>query len=112
MLVADRVIAGALMALSLYFMWHATVLPIGWNGTTGGPGGGAGAGLVQPGLTAEVIGDGGDVGACPLSQPPGAGRGVALGPEQFEPRVDEIGAGGLGGTARFGREGFLGHAIL
>ncbi|MGR3270216.1 tripartite tricarboxylate transporter TctB family protein [Thalassococcus profundi] len=40
MLVADRVIAGALMALSLYFMWHATVLPIGWNGTTGGPGGG------------------------------------------------------------------------
>lgn len=41
MLVADRVIALALMALSLYFMWHATVLPIGWNGMTGGPGGGA-----------------------------------------------------------------------
>ena len=41
MLVADRVIALALMALSVYFMWHATVLPIGWNGVTGGPGGGA-----------------------------------------------------------------------
>lgn len=41
MLVADRVIALALMGLSLYFMWHATVLPIGWNGMTGGPGGGA-----------------------------------------------------------------------
>lgn len=40
MLVADRLIAAAIMALSLYFMWHATVLPIGWNGTTGGPGGG------------------------------------------------------------------------
>ncbi|SIT13146.1 Tripartite tricarboxylate transporter TctB family protein [Roseivivax lentus] len=41
MLTADRVIAGAIMALSVYFMWHATVLPIGWNGETGGPGGGA-----------------------------------------------------------------------
>lgn len=41
MLVADRVIALSLMGLSLYFMWHATVLPIGWNGATGGPGGGA-----------------------------------------------------------------------
>lgn len=41
MLTADRLIAISLMALSLYFMWHATVLPIGWNGTTGGPGGGA-----------------------------------------------------------------------
>lgn len=41
MLTADRLIAASLMALSLYFMWHATVLPIGWNGTTGGPGGGA-----------------------------------------------------------------------
>jgi putative tricarboxylic transport membrane protein len=39
MLTADRIIAGALMALSLYFMWHATVLPIGWAGS--GPGGGA-----------------------------------------------------------------------
>jgi hypothetical protein len=39
MLTADRIIAGALMALSLYFMWHATVLPIGW--TESGPGGGA-----------------------------------------------------------------------
>jgi putative tricarboxylic transport membrane protein len=39
MLTADRIIAGALMALSLYFMWHATVLPIGWEGS--GPGGGA-----------------------------------------------------------------------
>ena len=41
MLPADRLIAVALMGLSLYFMWHATVLPIGWNGQTGGPGGGA-----------------------------------------------------------------------
>lgn len=41
MLVADRVIAIAIMALSAYFMWHATALPIGWNGMTGGPGGGA-----------------------------------------------------------------------
>ncbi|MCC1492062.1 tripartite tricarboxylate transporter TctB family protein [Cognatishimia sp. F0-27] len=41
MLVADRLIAGAIMALSAYFMWHATVLPIGWEGETGGPGGGA-----------------------------------------------------------------------
>lgn len=41
MLIADRLIAGALMVLSAYFMWHATVLPIGWNGVTGGPGGGA-----------------------------------------------------------------------
>ncbi len=40
MLAADRAIAGALMALSVYFMVHATVLPIGWNGETGGPGGG------------------------------------------------------------------------
>lgn len=41
MLTADRLIAGALMALSLYFMWHASALPIGWNGREGGPGGGA-----------------------------------------------------------------------
>lgn len=41
MLTADRTIAVALMALSVYFMWHATVLPIGWNGMTGVPGGGA-----------------------------------------------------------------------
>lgn len=41
MLVADRVIAIAIMALSAYLMWHATALPIGWNGMTGGPGGGA-----------------------------------------------------------------------
>lgn len=41
MLVADRVIAIAIMALSAYFMWHAIELPIGWNGMTGGPGGGA-----------------------------------------------------------------------
>ena len=40
MLVADRVIAAALMVFSIYLMWHATVLPIGWNGETGGPGGG------------------------------------------------------------------------
>lgn len=41
MLLADRIIAVSIMALSAYFMWHATVLPIGWNGMTGGPGGGA-----------------------------------------------------------------------
>ncbi|MBE0412469.1 tripartite tricarboxylate transporter TctB family protein [Yoonia sp.] len=41
MLMADRLIAVGIMALSAYFMWHATVLPIGWNGMTGGPGGGA-----------------------------------------------------------------------
>lgn len=41
MLTAERVIAGALMAFSAYIMWHATILPIGWNGMTGGPGGGA-----------------------------------------------------------------------
>jgi len=41
MLMADRMIAAFLMALSLYFMWHAIALPIGWNGMTGGPGGGA-----------------------------------------------------------------------
>ena len=39
MMTADRIIAGALMELSLYFMWHATVLPIGW--AESGPGGGA-----------------------------------------------------------------------
>lgn len=41
MLLADRMIAVGLMALSAYFMWHAYALPIGWNGMTGGPGGGA-----------------------------------------------------------------------
>lgn len=41
MLTADRMIAVGLMVLSVYFMWHASVLPIGWNGITGGPGGGA-----------------------------------------------------------------------
>ena len=41
MLTADRIIAGGIMALSLYFMSHAIALPIGWHGETGGPGGGA-----------------------------------------------------------------------
>lgn len=41
MLNAQRAIAGGIMVLSVYFMWHATVLPIGWNGKTGGPGGGS-----------------------------------------------------------------------
>jgi len=41
MLTADRAMAVALLAFSLYLMWHSTVLPIGWNGQTGGPGGGA-----------------------------------------------------------------------
>lgn len=40
MLKADRVIAASLMAFSAYLMWHATVLPIGWEGNSG-PGGGA-----------------------------------------------------------------------
>jgi len=41
MQIADRVIALSIIGLSLYFMSHAVVLPIGWNGETGGPGGGA-----------------------------------------------------------------------
>ncbi|MEL7212012.1 MAG: tripartite tricarboxylate transporter TctB family protein [Pseudomonadota bacterium] len=40
MLTADRVIAASLMVFSAYLMWHATVLPIGWEGSSG-PGGGA-----------------------------------------------------------------------
>lgn len=40
MLAADRIIALTLMGLSIYFMWHATVLPIGWVEGSG-PGGGA-----------------------------------------------------------------------
>ena len=40
MLLADRIIATALMGLSVYFMIHATVLPIGWVEGEG-PGGGA-----------------------------------------------------------------------
>ncbi len=38
---ADRLIALSIIGMSLYFMSHAVVLPIGWNGETGGPGGGA-----------------------------------------------------------------------
>jgi putative tricarboxylic transport membrane protein len=41
MLMADRLIAAGIMVLAAYFMWHATVLPIGWNSMTGGPGGGS-----------------------------------------------------------------------
>ena len=41
MLLADRIISCFLIFLSLYFMWYASELPIGWNGMTGGPGGGA-----------------------------------------------------------------------
>jgi len=37
----DRVVAGGLVALALYIMSHAILLPIGWNGQTGGPGGGS-----------------------------------------------------------------------
>lgn len=40
MLTADRLIAASLMVFSAYLMWHATVLPIGWEGSSG-PGGGA-----------------------------------------------------------------------
>ncbi len=36
----DSLIALALMAFSVYLMWHATVLPITWDGARG-PGGGA-----------------------------------------------------------------------
>ena len=32
----DKVIAGALVLLSAYMMSHAILLPIGWNGETGG----------------------------------------------------------------------------
>lgn len=41
MLTADRLIALGIIGLSLYFMSHAILLPIGWNAETGGPGGGA-----------------------------------------------------------------------
>lgn len=37
---AESLIALGLMALAGYFMWHATVLPIGWT-EGAGPGGGA-----------------------------------------------------------------------
>ena len=37
---AEWVTAAGLMALSIWFMIHATVLPIGWTGASG-PGGGA-----------------------------------------------------------------------
>ncbi|MFW5678720.1 MAG: tripartite tricarboxylate transporter TctB family protein [Pseudomonadota bacterium] len=40
MRIAELLAAGALMALSVYFMVHATVLPIGWTEFSG-PGGGA-----------------------------------------------------------------------
>ena len=40
MVTADRLIAASLMVFSAYLMWHATVLPIGWEGSSG-PGGGA-----------------------------------------------------------------------
>ena len=41
MINADRIIASLIIVSSLYFMWHAVALPIGWNGLEGGPGGGA-----------------------------------------------------------------------
>ena len=41
MINADRIIASLIIISSLYFMWHAIALPIGWNGIEGGPGGGA-----------------------------------------------------------------------
>ena len=41
MINADRIIASLIIISSLYFMWHAVALPIGWNGIEGGPGGGA-----------------------------------------------------------------------
>jgi len=40
MRIVELATAGALMLMSAYFMWHATVLPIGWDPATG-PGGGA-----------------------------------------------------------------------
>ena len=36
----ETLIAAAMMAFAAYLMWHATALPIGWDGTRG-PGGGA-----------------------------------------------------------------------
>lgn len=41
MLTSERVIALSIVGMSAYFMSHAIALPIGWNGQTGGPGGGA-----------------------------------------------------------------------
>lgn len=40
MKIVELATSGAIMVLSAYFMWHATVLPIGWNPGSG-PGGGA-----------------------------------------------------------------------
>ena len=40
MINADRIIASLIIISSLYFMWHAVALPIGWNGIEGGPGSG------------------------------------------------------------------------
>ena len=41
MLTADRIVALSIIGASIYFMIHAVALPIGWEGETGGPGGGA-----------------------------------------------------------------------
>ena len=41
MLTGERVVALSIIGMSLYFMAHAVALPIGWEGATGGPGGGA-----------------------------------------------------------------------
>lgn len=41
MLTGERVVSLSIIGMSLYFMAHAVALPIGWEGATGGPGGGA-----------------------------------------------------------------------
>ncbi len=40
MMKPESLIAAAIMVFAAYLMWHATVLPIGWDGARG-PGGGA-----------------------------------------------------------------------
>ena len=40
-MIVDKAIAVGLILLSAYMISHAVLLPIGWNGESGGPGGGA-----------------------------------------------------------------------
>lgn len=40
-MILDKVIASGLILFSGYMISHAVLLPIGWHGETGGPGGGA-----------------------------------------------------------------------
>ncbi|MEL6210334.1 MAG: hypothetical protein AAFR44_09175, partial [Pseudomonadota bacterium] len=66
MLKADSLIALALMGLSAWFMWHATVLPIWWV-PEAGPGGGAfpfwlslAMGLAAAGIFVRSLGEADD----------------------------------------------------